>query len=337
MELSYFFNKLIYQIFEDWKVKYIEEILECEIINGKGIYYPKFTGYLSKNTVNLEKINKLESTIKHHVEIKHENYNYIIKVYHRELPSFIQFEYLPTNEIYLGQSYDGGLKISFNEYTNMIIGGTTGSGKSNLISSILLNLKCDKIYIDNKGGADNPLLNYIEVITNIDDGINKLKEINNLIEERLSQLRKNKKTKFKRLIIVIDEFYPYTLRKDKKEIYSLIGTMMSRCRVAKINFILCSQRVTSEIIPTLITANIDIRIAMRTASQQESINIIRVPDSFYIKEKGIGYVNLNGDLKKFKSAYVDEDKISDYLPKIEESKINKVNIIKNNNEEKFYI
>ena len=26
MRYSYFFNKLIYQIFEDWKVKYIEEI-----------------------------------------------------------------------------------------------------------------------------------------------------------------------------------------------------------------------------------------------------------------------------------------------------------------------
>lgn len=335
MRYSYFFNKLIYQIFEDWKVKYIEEILECEIMNSKGIYYPKFVGYLSKSTVNIDKINKLESTIKHHVEIKHENYNYIIKVYHQELPSFIDFKFMPSSDIYLGQSYDGDLRLSFNDYTNIIIGGTTGSGKSNLISSILLNLNCDKIYIDNKGGSDNPLLDYINVITNIDEGINKLYEINDLIEERLSILRKNKKTKLKRLVIVIDELYVYLLRKNKKDIYNLIGLMLSRCRVAKINFILIAQRTTSDIIPTLITANVDVKISMRTASIQESQNIIGISDAFYIKKVGIGIVNLRGEIKKFKAMYVDEEKISDYLPKINNS--DKILEPKISNDDKFYI
>lgn len=335
MRYSYFFNKLIYQIFEDWKVKYIEEILECEIMNGKGIYYPKFVGYLSKSTVNVDKINKLESTIKHHVEIKHENYNYIIKVYHQELPSFIDFKFMPSNDICLGQSYDGSLKLSFHDYTNIIIGGTTGSGKSNLISSILLNLNCDKIYIDNKGGSDNPLLDYINVITNIDEGINKLYEINDLIEERLSILRKNKKIKLKRLVVVIDELYVYLLRKNKKDIYNLIGLMLSRCRVAKINFILIAQRTTSDIIPTLITANVDVKISMRTASIQESQNIIGISDAFYIKKVGIGIVNLRGEIKKFKAMYVDEEKISDYLPKINNS--DKILEPKISNDDKFYI
>lgn len=107
------------------------------------------------------------------------------------------------------------------------------------------------------------------------------------------------------------------MRKDKKEIYNLIGKMLSRSRIAKINFILCSQRLTTEIIPSLITANIDIRVAMKTASAQESINILGVSDAFHIKESGVGIVNLNGQLKKFKAYYVDENRISDYIPKVD--------------------
>ena len=196
--------------------------------------------------------------------------------------------------------------------------GTTGSGKSNLIASILLNLNCDKLYLDLKGGADNSLLDYIEVITSINDCISKLYEIDELIESRLSQLRENRKTNLKRLIVVIDELYPVLMRKDKKEIYNLIGKMLSRSRIARINFILCSQRLTAEIVPTLITANIDIRVAMKTASAQESINILGVSDAFHnIKNTGVGIVNLNGQLKKFKAYYVNEDKISDYIPKLD--------------------
>lgn len=195
------------------------------------------------------------------------------------------------------------------------LAGTTGSGKSNLIASILLNLNCDKLYLDLKGGADNPLLDYIEVITDIDDCISKLYEIDILIESRLSMLRENKKAHLKRLVVIIDELYPILLMKNKKEVYSLIGKMLSRCRVAKVSFILCSQRLTTEIIPSLITANVDVRIAMRTASAQESINILGVSDAFYIKESGVGIVNL-GQLKKFKAYYVDENKIGDYIPKV---------------------
>lgn len=130
-------------------------------------------------------------------------------------------------------------------------------------------------------------------------------------------LRENRKTNLKRLIVVIDELYPVLMRKDKKEIYNLIGKMLSRSRIARINFILCSQRLTTEIVPTLITANVDIRVAMKTASSQESQNILGVSDAFYIKNSGVGIVNLNGQLKKFKAYYVNEDKIGDYIPKLD--------------------
>lgn len=315
MNISFTFSKLIYNLFHDFRVEIIEETLNCSIVNHKGKYYGKYISYLATDNIDTTKINDLQNILKHHIELKYENYSYIIKVYHYELPSFIPFEYNPTSEICLGYSYDGKLKISFKDYTHLLICGTTGSGKTNLISSILLNLSCDKIYIDNKGGADNPLLDLFEVVTNVSQGIEKLYEISSLIEHRLSQLRQNKKTKLKRLVVVIDELYNYLLlpSKERNEIYALIGTMLSRSRVAKVNFILCCQRATSEIIPTLIKANIDILISMKTANAQESVNVIGCSDAFYIKDRGTGIVNLNGKIKTFKAMYVDD--ISNYVKK----------------------
>ena len=317
----FYLNRFLYYLSYDVRVEKIEEILCCAIVNGKGKYFGKYVSYLATDYVNKDKIHELEYVIKKHVEIIEKNYNFIIKVYHYQLPDFIPFNYHPSNKICLGESYDGRFTINFKSYTHMIVGGTTGSGKSNLIASILLNLNCDKLYLDLKGGADNPLLDYIEVITSIDDCISKLYEIDVLIESRLSMLRENKKVNLKRLIVVIDELYPILLIKNKKEVYSLIGKMLSRCRVAKVSFILCSQRLTTEIIPSLITANVDVRIAMRVASAQESLNIIGVSDAFHLKESGLGIVNLNGTLKKFKAYYVNEEKIGDYIPKLDKNNL----------------
>ena len=70
MKHSYFFSKLIYNLFQDWKVQYIDDILSCEVMNGKAIYYPKFISYLVKSSIDETKIEKLEATIKKHIEIK---------------------------------------------------------------------------------------------------------------------------------------------------------------------------------------------------------------------------------------------------------------------------
>ena len=71
---------------------------------------------------------------------------------------------------------------------------------------------------------------------------------------------------------------------------------------------------------------------MKTASEQESINCIRIPDAFYIKEKGVGIINLNGDVKTFKSMFVDN--VSNYAKK---ENIKNVKIEEENKEEVIYL
>lgn len=85
--------------------------------------FPRYTSYLIKDNLDLNRLQQLENTLKCHCEIKYENYRYILKCYYRyELPSFIPFNYKPSDEICLGESYGGRFKISFNQYTNIIIG-----------------------------------------------------------------------------------------------------------------------------------------------------------------------------------------------------------------------
>lgn len=87
------------------------------------IIFPRYTSYLIKDNCDLSKLQHLENTLKCHIEVKYENYNYILKCYYRyQLPNFISFNYHPSNEICLGESYDGRFTISFKSYTHMIVG-----------------------------------------------------------------------------------------------------------------------------------------------------------------------------------------------------------------------
>ena len=54
---------------------------------------------------------------------------------------------------------------------------------------------------------------------------------------------------------------------------------------------MATQRPTDDIISTQITANVGIRIGLRTASERESINVIGIPDLAHIpaESKGKGF------------------------------------------------
>ena len=87
------------------------------------IIFPRYTSYLIKDNLDLNRLQQLENVLKCHCEIKYEDYRYILKCYYRyELPRFIDFIYKPSNQICLGESYDGRFTISFKEYTHMIVG-----------------------------------------------------------------------------------------------------------------------------------------------------------------------------------------------------------------------
>ena len=96
MNISYSFSKLIYNLFNDYRVPVIEETLNCTIVNQKGRYYGRYISYLVSANINEDKLDELEHILKHHCEIVKKDYNFILKVFHYQLPKFCEYEFNQT-------------------------------------------------------------------------------------------------------------------------------------------------------------------------------------------------------------------------------------------------
>ena len=76
--------------------------------------------------------------------------------------------------------------------------------------------------------------------------------------------------------VVVDELFPFlTLpSKERSMAYSKLGLLLSMSRSAGIHFLLSTQKCTTDILPSLITANCTIALGLRCRNEQESRNVI---------------------------------------------------------------
>ena len=306
----YYLNKFLYLISNDCHVSQIEEILHCQVVNGKGRYYPKFTSYLIRGSLNIDKLQQLEYTLKKHIEIISKDYNFILKIYRYSLPTYVEYEFHQTKDLVLGIGYNGTVKIPMNsEVNNYLICGCSGSGKSTLAISIIKNLidnDVEVIICDNKesfdyNGLKAPLFKGIESC---------LYQLDRFEAEINKRLKVNKH--HKPLLLIIDEVFPFlTLdTKERKRVMNQLALILSKCRSVNCHVMIITQRATTDIIDSKILANISNRICLATSSKQESINILNTDIGFNIGCRGRGYLSINGHLTEFQSYYYKKPKIS---------------------------
>ena len=306
----YYLNKFLYLISNDCHVNQIEEILHCQVVNGKGRYYPKFTSYLIRGSLNIDKLQQLEYTLKKHIEIISKDYNFILKIYRYSLPTYVEYEFHQTKDLVLGIGYNGTVKIPMNsEVNNYLICGCSGSGKSTLAISIIKNLidnDVEVIICDNKesfdyNGLKAPLFKGIESC---------LYQLDRFEAEINKRLKVNKH--HKPLLLIIDEVFPFlTLdSKERKRVMNQLALILSKCRSVNCHVMIITQRATTDIIDSKILANISNRICLATSSKQESINVLNTDIGFNISCRGRGYLSINGHLTEFQSYYYKPPKIS---------------------------
>ena len=304
MNLYYSLNRFLYFLSKDVRVEKIEEILNCQIVNGKGRYFGKYVSYLATDYVNTDKIPQLEYVLKSHVEVVKKDFNFIIKIYHKhcKLPTFIEYEPHDTRDLVLGIGYNGLVKVPINtETNNYLICGCSSSGKSTLAISIIKGLidnQVDCIIIDNKNSNDYDFLD-CPVYKGIDNCLIQLQKFNHEIDTLLSKGKKHKK------LLIIDEIYPFLLlsSKEKKEAYNLLGTIMSKCRACDYHVGILLQRPTSDIIDGKILTHCSYRVCLQTSSKQESINVLNCDIAYDISVKGRAYLSINGRITEFQSYY----------------------------------
>jgi hypothetical protein len=209
-----------------------------------------------------------------------------------------QYDHLITEDTYIvGLDQNGKPYTSnFAKIPHRIVAGTTGSGKTNfllwmmyqfLYASHKINAR-RKVYIaDFKAGFDfyriERRYDDVKLVTKPEDLAILLAEVWDEYERRLKmmidadaesleELRQKQNSNEHRIIIIIDEAASIlnAERKSREEISKYLQELSAKSRIAGIHIFYCSQRPTSDVIPKLISDNMDERLIFRvfpTASQ----------------------------------------------------------------------
>jgi S-DNA-T family DNA segregation ATPase FtsK/SpoIIIE len=201
--------------------------------------------------------------------------------------------------ILLGTDYSGSnLCVDLNSLPNLLISGSSGSGKSMLLHTIILSLLCgdNSIHlIDPKMVEFSQYSDFqgVENIVHTIDDVNKLiKNLINTMEARFFLLREKglrhaKEDKTMRpIIIVVDEwadlvFQSKTLEKD-------LSILAQKGRAAGISIILSTQRPSSKVVSGLIKANFIGRVCMKVSSATDSRIILDQAGGEKLREVGTG-------------------------------------------------
>lgn len=194
-----------------------------------------------------------------------------------------------------------GKTYSFNlsEAPHMMIAGTTGSGKSVLIHSVINSMFITTpanilrfMLIDPKQiefGVYDALPHLISpVITDADKIVDHLSWLVDEMNERYTILKNsrcrnveeyNEKSseKIPYLVLVVDELGDIMMREDGKKAEKKLVTLAQKSRAAGIHMILATQRPSAAVFTGLLKANIPCRVSCRVSSNMESRIIMDRP------------------------------------------------------------
>ncbi len=199
----------------------------------------------------------------------------------------------------LGKDIAGAVKVcNLQKMPHLLVAGTTGSGKSVCLNSIIVSIlykaapdEVKFIMIDPKQVELSmyeglPHLVVPKVITDANKAVNALgwavdemERRFNLISEarvrnigeynQIDDVKNGKKKKMPYLVIIFDEFADFMVE-HKNEIESKIQRLAQKARAAGILVILATQRPSTDVVTGTIKANFPARIAFKVAGRVDS-------------------------------------------------------------------
>ncbi|MFB5265204.1 type VII secretion protein EssC [Paenibacillus enshidis] len=224
----------------------------------------------------------------------------------------------------------GGKKIMINLHDKIerqghgphgLLAGTTGSGKSEVLQSVVASLAAEFhphdlafMLIDYKGGGMSntfvDLPHVVGTITNLDSNLIErakislkaelvrrqkiLNEAGNLqhIDEYYRLLRQRHAQPLPHLVIIIDEFAQ--LKKDQPEFMDELISIAAIGRTLGVHLILATQKPAG-VIDDKIWSNSRFRICLRVQSEGDSRDMIKIPNAAWITKPGRGYFQVGSD------------------------------------------
>ncbi|MCD7919357.1 MAG: hypothetical protein LUG45_04670 [Clostridiales bacterium] len=246
-------------------------------------------------------------------------------------------------DVIAGQTPDGKFEIlDVAGAPHMLIAGTTGSGKTIFLQSILVSLlyqftadEMELLIVDPKQTdfiffEGLPHLYGGKVIIDAEEALEMLQKINAVDkEERTAALRacrskdidsynqKNSDKKMKRLVVVIDEYSDLIqaaeLKGIRKDFENNLLMLLQRVRNLGIHLIIATQRPSAQIVTGQLKAVIPFRVSFRLPSHTDSQTILDMSGAENLLGKGDMLMVTESDTKRMQGLFVSETELEKFL------------------------
>ncbi len=237
--------------------------------------------------------------------------------------------------ILLGRREDNGNLLYYDlrgADTHALIGGMSNSGKTQLLSTMILDLMLTNspdhlrlVLIDPKKVefirfkgvphlGDRPIVTAMgEAKALLDNLVAEMEERYNLLaREEVNELSKYNSVPgvdpIPRLVVVFDEFADWMLDEDfKRAVNESFLRLAGKARAAGIHLILSTQRPDNTVVSPILRANLGAKIALRVDKKANSEIILDEPGAERLLGRGHGLARLGGERVLFQAAYVPDE------------------------------
>lgn len=246
-------------------------------------------------------------------------------------------------DVIAGQLADGSFDIvDIADAPHMLIAGTTGSGKTVFLHTILVSLlhqysadDLEVLIIDPKQTdfiffENIPHLYGGSIVIDAEEALERIQEINTKDkEERTAALRscrskdiesynlKNPSNKMKRLVVIIDEYSDLIqaaeMRGTRKEFEKNLQMLLQRVRNLGIHLIIATQRPSAQIVTGALKAVIPFRVSFRLPSHTDSQTILDMSGAENLLGKGDMLMVTESDNKRMQGLYISEEELEAFL------------------------
>lgn len=202
-----------------------------------------------------------------------------------------------------GQGQRAFILSNLDECAHILIAGSTGSGKSVLLNSLIMELLCfssaNLILIDPKSGAEFGLYEQdthrriVSVAKTTREALHWLFVGVKEMEKRYKEMQRKglKKYRGNKLVIIIDELADLMLT-SKKEVEEYIVRIAQKGRAAGVHLIVATQDPRASVVTGLIKYNLPTKVCLKTANARHSINVIDCGRGAELLNKGDCLVRL---------------------------------------------